>query len=459
MDRLADSCSAKIDHSLVVGATSSQTGCESSTSARESPLSSQAGVSVVPCVIARVVSIGVPICPETEQEHVCAAPDLPRTIGQTTIRDGSNAHDDSETIVGEVSPVGVAALLSPQEHHRSLLLEDVALLTGAEGCDGWDIVDAAGTIIREMNSAHPPDLWSVVVSQLYKRHPTEMSALEDLYRKKLRSKLCRGKKAARLGAQLKRNCLTRAGFAIRTQTWPPRKNSVPEDRGASGAGNKKKPEGLHQRFAGVNHTGPLRNSSAEKEHKLAKIAAQHAMARAEQFASETAKMRGQSQERLELADKTHKPRVNKRCSKTLSTCTVRPSRHEHPGETVRKRMRTDKVERDGIYSRLYERMASMDVSEELLTQALSDKELRVIMKTNGMLINKYNPITHEYSEKTKGEKVRELIPLIGEGQLAVPQENTCAEDTRAEAIVAHPTSGSNFVIHVEKSGILRGVEL
>ena len=44
-----------------------------------------------------------------------------------------------------------------------------------------------------------------------------------------------------------------------------------------------------------------------------------------------------------------------------------------------------------------------------LKKSFSDKELRVLMKHNGMLINDYDNSTHSYSEKTKQAKCDILV--------------------------------------------------
>lgn len=114
-----------------------------------------------------------------------------------------------------------------------------------------------------------------------------------------------------------------------------------------------------------------------------------------------------------------------------SRCTVRPERHrmgrsntDDDDETASdKRARTDKLALGAIYAHLYQRVPFTNASEQNLARIFSDKELRVLMGMNKMTINNYNPATKKYTEKTKQDKVREIIPVIKKGSLVTPREH------------------------------------
>ena len=114
-----------------------------------------------------------------------------------------------------------------------------------------------------------------------------------------------------------------------------------------------------------------------------------------------------------------------------SRCTVRPERQrigrpitdEDSDTGADKRARTDKLALGAIYAHLYERVPFTNASEQNLARIFSDKELRVLMGMNKMTINNYNSGTKKYTEKTKQDKVREIIPVIKKGGLVVPREH------------------------------------
>ena len=71
------------------------------------------------------------------------------------------------------------------------------------------------------------------------------------------------------------------------------------------------------------------------------------------------------------------------------------------------------------YAELYPRLpARYPTSAAELNSTFSDKELRVLMSANGMLINSQDPETGKYTEKTKAEKVEALLAIIDSGLVA-----------------------------------------
>ena len=58
----------------------------------------------------------------------------------------------------------------------------------------------------------------------------------------------------------------------------------------------------------------------------------------------------------------------------------------------------------------------------LCAELSRDKELRVLMGMNKMTINNFNNNTKKYTEKTKQDKIRELIPMMNRKLLVLPEE-------------------------------------
>ena len=71
------------------------------------------------------------------------------------------------------------------------------------------------------------------------------------------------------------------------------------------------------------------------------------------------------------------------------------------------------------YAELYPRLpARYPTSAAELNSTFSDKELRVLMSANGMLINNVDTETGKYTEKTKAKKVEALLAIIESGLVA-----------------------------------------
>ena len=91
------------------------------------------------------------------------------------------------------------------------------------------------------------------------------------------------------------------------------------------------------------------------------------------------------------------------------------------GERRKKRARrADKATQAELYAALHARMPR-PVTEEALLKEFSDKELRVLMTHNGMLINDYDQRTGSYKEKTKTSKCRLIIAAVS--TMIVPKRN------------------------------------
>ena len=91
-----------------------------------------------------------------------------------------------------------------------------------------------------------------------------------------------------------------------------------------------------------------------------------------------------------------------------------------------RRSRTDCTDIVGTYEALYNRVVS-HTRAETINASFSDKELRIIMGQNKLLINNFDPATGKYTEKTKLQKAETLMTIIdellepSELRVAVPQ--------------------------------------
>ncbi len=81
------------------------------------------------------------------------------------------------------------------------------------------------------------------------------------------------------------------------------------------------------------------------------------------------------------------------------------------GNQKRRGRRVDKAMLAELYAMLYARMPQ-PVTEAGLSKEFSDKELRVLMKHNGMLINDYDQRSGSYNEKTKTSKCKILVEAV-----------------------------------------------
>jgi hypothetical protein len=101
-------------------------------------------------------------------------------------------------------------------------------------------------------------------------------------------------------------------------------------------------------------------------------------------------------------------------------CAVRPQRVREIDEDGNPKGRPSKGDLIDLYVLLYARVPFDNPSDVALARGFSDKELRVLMGMNKMLINDYNPTTGKYTEKTKKNKIVALLPNLK--SLARPED-------------------------------------
>ena len=98
---------------------------------------------------------------------------------------------------------------------------------------------------------------------------------------------------------------------------------------------------------------------------------------------------------------------------SMGRCTVRPQRAKD-GSVDKNvpRSRSNKGNLTELYALLHARVPFDSPTEEALARVFSDKELRVLMGMNKMLINDFDPKTGKYTEKTKQNKIKVLLPSL-----------------------------------------------
>lgn len=107
---------------------------------------------------------------------------------------------------------------------------------------------------------------------------------------------------------------------------------------------------------------------------------------------------------------------------SMGRCTVRPQRAKDASGNDKNipRSRSNKEALTDLYALLFVRVPFDNPTEEGLARVFSDKELRVLMGMNKMLINDFDPKTGKYTEKTKQNKIKVLLPSIT--SLARPED-------------------------------------
>ena len=164
----------------------------------------------------------------------------------------------------------------------------------------------------------------------------------------------------------------------------------------------------------------------KREETTAKVMVQQATARA------TARAQPQ------LVEAAAPSRQNEPARAAPPRCRQRPREQRSPGKqrqpqrcvvrgrNLGKDSRTRRSRRDTaalwpIYAEIYRQLAVVDATEESLQGNFTDKELRVVMGQNNMMIISFNENTKKYVEKTKQDKIHELIPMINRKLLVLPE--------------------------------------
>ena len=119
-------------------------------------------------------------------------------------------------------------------------------------------------------------------------------------------------------------------------------------------------------------------------------------------------------------------------------CAVRPQRAKDTNWDKTKGSKENLTE---LYTLLYARVPFNAPSDVALARGFSDKELRVLMGMNKMLINDYNTATGKYTEKTKANKIKALLPNLA--SLARPEDlDNVTKPKRAASRTQTPPSAA-----------------
>ena len=98
-----------------------------------------------------------------------------------------------------------------------------------------------------------------------------------------------------------------------------------------------------------------------------------------------------------------------------------------------RRGRDDRSNLAKAYEELYARIPP-SATTKMLAAEFADKELRIIMSQNGILINNYNPDSGRYTEKTKIQKIEALLSVIG----AYPAARVVGNSQRTRTSLSFP---------------------
>lgn len=85
----------------------------------------------------------------------------------------------------------------------------------------------------------------------------------------------------------------------------------------------------------------------------------------------------------------------------------------------KRRKRETKEELAALYVQFFNRIP-VDATPEQMAQEFADKELRVILSQNGVLINDYNQETGRYTERTKIQKIEAILSMLKKNCLIPP---------------------------------------
>jgi len=80
----------------------------------------------------------------------------------------------------------------------------------------------------------------------------------------------------------------------------------------------------------------------------------------------------------------------------------------------KRRKRETKEELATLYAQFFDRIP-VGATPEQMAQEFADKELRVILSQNGVLINDYNQASGRYTERTKIQKIEAILSVVNMG--------------------------------------------
>ena len=130
---------------------------------------------------------------------------------------------------------------------------------------------------------------------------------------------------------------------------------------------------------------------------------------------------GRGPRRRRAGVKQEAPHQGSRKAAPAPKGTIEKHRSDTKSAQRKRRKRETKEELAALYGQFYQRIPK-DATPQQMAQEFADKELRVILSQNGVLINDYdsNGGRGKYTEKTKVQKIEAILSMVKKGSLIPP---------------------------------------
>lgn len=130
---------------------------------------------------------------------------------------------------------------------------------------------------------------------------------------------------------------------------------------------------------------------------------------------------GRGPRRRRPGAKQELPQPGSRKTAAAPKGTIEKHRSDTKAAQRKRRKRETKEELAALYGQFYKRIPK-DATPQQMAQEFADKELRVILSQNGVLINDYDTSggRGKYTEKTKVQKIEAILTLVKKGSLIPP---------------------------------------
>ena len=123
---------------------------------------------------------------------------------------------------------------------------------------------------------------------------------------------------------------------------------------------------------------------------------------------------------------------------------IEKQRSDTKPATRKRRKRETKEELAALYAQFYRRIPK-DATAQQMAQEFADKELRVILSQNGVLINDYDSSggRGKYTEKTKVQKIEAILSMVKKGSLVPPTKLSEVQPRQKLSRVREPTTAGS----------------
>lgn len=99
-----------------------------------------------------------------------------------------------------------------------------------------------------------------------------------------------------------------------------------------------------------------------------------------------------------------------------------------------------------MYSQFYSRIPA-NATAEMMSAEFADKELRVMMSQNGVLINEFDPVSGRYTEKTKLQKIESILAMQRKSCLANPTSLSAKDSVDVQRMRLRATGATKTTKH------------